>query len=134
MVGNPTFLLNQMGDTVGGPQTGFIAKNLRTAFESLLDLAEILHAQPWFAASTARLLQPGTAVLAQLGRPLTYRLPVRSHSSGHFRLAVPLLQQPRGLHPPPLQGREISTNSRRISHAHSLAGNSRNVTILFNAQ
>ena len=64
MVGNPTFLLDQMGDTVGGPQSGLVAQAFRTAFESLLDLAQILHAQPWLAASTARLLQPGAAVLA----------------------------------------------------------------------
>ena len=50
MVGNPTFLLDQMGDTAGGPQAGLVAQSFRTAFESLLDLAEILDAQAWLAA------------------------------------------------------------------------------------
>ena len=63
MVGNPTFLLDQMGDTVGGPQTGLVAQNFRTAFESLLDLAEILCTQARLTASTARLLQSGAAFL-----------------------------------------------------------------------
>lgn len=63
MVGNPTFLLDQMGDTVGGPQTGLIAQRLRTAFESLLDFAQVLGAQAGFAARPARPLQASPAVL-----------------------------------------------------------------------
>ena len=63
MVGNPTFLLDQMGDTLGGPQTGLVAQNFRTAFESLLDLAEILCTQARLTTSTARLLQSGAAFL-----------------------------------------------------------------------
>ena len=59
MIGNPAFLLDQMGDTAGGPQTGFVAQSFRPAFESLLDLAEILRAQARLASGTARLLQPG---------------------------------------------------------------------------
>jgi hypothetical protein len=61
MVGNSTFLLNQMGHTVGGPQTGLVAQSFRTAFECLLDLAKIFGAQAWLAARTARLLQSGAA-------------------------------------------------------------------------
>ena len=64
MIDNPTFLLDQMSNTVGGPQTGLVAQSFRTAFEALLDLAEILRAQAWLAASTARLLQSGAALLA----------------------------------------------------------------------
>src|SRR3974377_1659094 len=64
MVGNPTFLLDQMGDTAGGPQTGLVAQSFRTAFESLLDLAQILRAQAWLAARTARLLQSSATFLA----------------------------------------------------------------------
>src|SRR5271166_4460233 len=101
-----------MGDTVDGPQTSLITQSFRTAFESLLDLAEIRGAQAWLAASTARLLQSGATFFPQPGGPLTYRLAVRSHPSGHFRLTVPLLQHPRGLHPPPLQCLEVSANSR----------------------
>ena len=61
MIDNPTFLLDQMGNPVGGPQTGLIAQSLRTAFESLLDLAEILRTQAWFATGTTRLPQSGAA-------------------------------------------------------------------------
>jgi len=84
MVGNPTFLLNQMGDTAGGPQTGLEAQSFRTAFESLLDLAQILRAQAWLAARTARLLQSGAAFISQLDRPLTHRLAMRSHAPSNF--------------------------------------------------
>jgi len=63
MVGNSTFLLNQMGHTVGGPQTGLVVQNFRTAFESLLDLAEILCTQARLTASPARFLQSGAAFL-----------------------------------------------------------------------
>jgi len=73
-----------MGDTAGGPQTGLVAQSSRTALESLLDLAEILRAQAWFAARTARLLQSGATFLTQLDRPLAHRLAVRSHPPGHF--------------------------------------------------
>jgi hypothetical protein len=62
MIDNLTFLLDQTGNTVGGPQTGLIAQSLRTALESLLDLAEILRAQAWLAASPARLLQSGATL------------------------------------------------------------------------
>jgi hypothetical protein len=62
MVGNPTFLLDQMGDTVGGPQTGLVAQSLRTAFEPLLNLAEILGAQARLAARPARFLQSSAAL------------------------------------------------------------------------
>lgn len=123
MVGNPTFLLDQMGDTSGGPQPGLVAQHFRTPLESLFELAKILRAQAWLAASTGRPLQPSAAVLAQLGRPLTYRLPVRSHSSGYFRLAVTLLKQPRRLHPPLLKCLKVSPNSCRISHAQTIAWN-----------
>jgi hypothetical protein len=61
MVGNPTFLLDQMGDTAGSPQTGLVAQSFRTAFESPLNLAEILGAKPWLAASPACLPQSDTA-------------------------------------------------------------------------
>jgi len=64
MVGNPTFSLDQMGDTVAGPQSGLVAQSFRTALESLLDLAEILGAQAWLATRPARLLQSGAALLA----------------------------------------------------------------------
>jgi len=134
MVDNPTFLLDQMGYTVGGPQSGLIPQSLRTAFESLLDLAQILRAQAWLAASPARLLQSGPSLLAYLGRPLTYRLPVHPDSPRDFRLAVPLLQQSRRLHPPLLKCLKVSPNSCRISHAETIAWNPGNVTILFNVQ
>jgi hypothetical protein len=62
MVGNSTFLLDQMGDTAGGPQTGLIAQDFRTAFECLLDLAQILGAQAWLAARPARFLQASAAL------------------------------------------------------------------------
>jgi len=84
MVGNSTFLLDQMGDTAGGPQTGLIAQNFRTAFECLLDLAEILGAQAWLAASPPSLLQSGAAFDGQLRGPLTHRLAVCSYAPGHF--------------------------------------------------
>ena len=64
MVDNPTFLFDQMSDTVGGPQTGLVAQSFRTTFEPLLDLAQILRAQAWLAARPACLLQSGAAVLA----------------------------------------------------------------------
>jgi len=84
MIGNSTFLLDQMGDTAGGPQADLVAQSFRTAFESLLDLAEILRAQAWLAASPSSLLQSGAAFDGQLRGPLTHRLAVRSHAPGHF--------------------------------------------------
>src|SRR5208283_4684769 len=57
MTGNSTFLPNQMGHTAGGPQAGLVAQRFRTAFESPLDLAQVLRAQPRLAPGTARLLQ-----------------------------------------------------------------------------
>src|SRR5208283_112523 len=41
MIGNSTFLPNQMGHTAGGPQAGLVAQRFRTAFESPLDLAQV---------------------------------------------------------------------------------------------
>jgi len=84
MVGNSTFLLDQMGHTVGGPQTGLVAQSFWTAFECLLDLAEILGAQARLAASPSSLLQSGAALDGQLRGPLTHRLAVCSHAPGHF--------------------------------------------------
>jgi hypothetical protein len=60
VITHPAFLLDQMGYPVRRPQTGFIPQRLRPAFESLLDLADLLRTQSRFAAGTASLLQPGT--------------------------------------------------------------------------
>ena len=84
MVDNSTFLLDQMGDALGGPQIGLVTQSFRTTFESLHNLPEILCAQARLAASTARLLQSGAAFISQLDRPLTHRLAMRSHAPSNF--------------------------------------------------
>jgi hypothetical protein len=78
VITHPAFLLDQMGDPVRRPQTGFIPQRLRPAFESVLDLADLLRTQSRFASGAASLLQPRTPIGLQLGRPLTHRLPVRA--------------------------------------------------------
>jgi hypothetical protein len=55
------FLLDQLGYSVRRPQAGFIPQRLRPAFESLLDLADLLSTQARFASGTASLLQPSTS-------------------------------------------------------------------------
>lgn len=79
MITHPAFLLDQMGYPVRRPQTGFIPQRLRPAFESVLDLADLLRTQSRFAPGPASLLQPGTSFGLQLGCPLTHRLPMGTH-------------------------------------------------------
>ncbi len=57
------------------------------------------------------------ARLLQLPRPTADRLAVYLHPPRHLRLAEPLAQPSRRLHPPPLQGREVPPHARWISHA-----------------
>jgi hypothetical protein len=64
MIGNPTFLLDQMGDTLGSPQAGLVTQSLWTAFESPLEFAQVLRTQARLATGTTRFLQPGAPVLA----------------------------------------------------------------------
>src|SRR6202140_2228619 len=71
VITHPAFILDQMGDPVRRPQTGFIPQRLRPAFESMLDLADLLRTQARFASGAARLLQRGTPFSLQLGCPLT---------------------------------------------------------------
>ena len=66
--------------------------------ESLLDLAEILRAQAWFAARTARLLQSGATFLTQLDRPLAHRLDrlikqLRRQNIGSYEAANQFLRE-----------------------------------------
>jgi len=63
MVGNSTFLLDQMGHTLGRPQAGLVTQHFRSAFESQFELAEVVRAQARLATGTARLLQPDAAFL-----------------------------------------------------------------------
>src|SRR6202030_2372679 len=74
VITHSAFLFDQMGYPVRRPQTGFIPQRLRLAFESLLDLADLLRTQARFASGAASLLQPGTPFGFQLGCPLTHRL------------------------------------------------------------
>ena len=46
MIPHPAFLLDQMDYPVRGPQAGFIPQRLRPAFESVLDLVNLLRTQP----------------------------------------------------------------------------------------
>jgi hypothetical protein len=121
MILDATFPLDQVRHPCRGPQTGSITQSLRALREPLLDLAEFVGIQTRLASGTARLLQSGAPVIAQLDRPLAYRLPMSADSPRHFRLTVSLLQQPRGLHPPPLQCHEISAYSGWVSHTHTVA-------------
>jgi hypothetical protein len=45
VITHPAFILDQMGDPVRRPQTGFIPQRLRPAFESVLDLADLRRTQ-----------------------------------------------------------------------------------------
>ena len=65
------FLLDQMGDPVRRPQTGFIPQRLRPAFESVLDLADLLRTQARFASGATGLLQARTPFFFQLLCPAT---------------------------------------------------------------
>ena len=87
MITHPAFLLDQMGDPVRRPQTGFIPQCLRPAFEPDLDLAELPRTQSRSASGAASLLQPGTPFGRQLGCPLRAE-PVGSGAAGGCAPAV----------------------------------------------
>ena len=63
MIGNSTFLPDQMGDTFGRPQAGLVAQGFRTAFESHFELAEIVRVQTRLATGMARPLQSDASFL-----------------------------------------------------------------------
>src|ERR1700674_459123 len=134
VITHPAFLLDQMDYPVRRPQTGFIPQRLRPAFESVLDLADLLRTQSRFASGAASLLQPGTSFGLQLGRPLTHRLPVRAHPARYFRLAQAFRQQTRRPHATPLQCCEVSAYPGWKSHSSSLTQNASIVTILGGTQ
>jgi hypothetical protein len=134
MITHSAFLLDQMDYPVRGPQAGFIPQRLRPAFESALELVDLLHTQSWLASSSASLLQPGTPFGLQLGRPLTHRLPMRAHLARYFRLTQPLRKQTRRPHTAPLQRFEVPAYPCWKSHASSLTQNTSNVTILSGTQ
>src|ERR1700680_2013965 len=134
VITHPAFMLDQMGDPVRRPQTGFIPQRLRPAFEAVLELADLLRTQSRFAAGAAGLLQPGTPFSLQLGRPLTHRLPMRTHPARHFRLAQPLREQLRRPHAPSLQCGEVSAYPCWKSHSSNLTQNASLVTILCGTQ
>jgi hypothetical protein len=58
VITHPAFLLDQMDDPLRRPQAGFIPQRLRPAFESVLDLADLLRTQSRFAFGAASLLHP----------------------------------------------------------------------------
>ena len=121
MVLNAACLLDEMGHARRGPQAGLVAQRLRAALQSRDDALAVVLAQARLAPGADGLLQPGAPFLFQFGGPLPHRLPVRAHPPRHFRLAVPLLQQTRRPHPPPLQCLEVSAYSGRESQAHTVA-------------
>ena len=92
VITHSAFLLDQMGDPVRRPQTGFMPQRLRPAFEPDLDLADLLSTRARFAPGAASFLQPGAPFGFQLGCPLTHRLPMRTHPPRHLRLAQSLLR------------------------------------------
>ena len=134
VITHPAFLLDQMGDPVRRPQTGFIPQRWRPAFESVLDLADLLRTQSRFASGAASLLQPRTPIGLQLGRPLTHRLPVRAHPARYFRLAQAFREQTPRAHAAPLQCFEVPAYPCWKSHTSSLTQNTSNVTILSGTQ
>src|SRR6202040_1976760 len=134
VITHPAFLLDQMGDPVRRPQTGFIPQHLRPAFEALLDLVDLLRTQSRFASGAASLLQPGPPFGLQLGGPLTHRLPMRAHPARHFRLTQPLREQTRGPHATSLQCGEVSAYPCWKSHSSNLTQNASIVTILCGPQ
>src|ERR1700736_3985606 len=130
----PALLVDQMGDPVRRPQTGFIPQRLRPTFESVLDLADLPRTQSRFASGAASLLQPGTSFGLQLGCPLTHRLPMRTHPARHFRLAQPFREQTCRPHAPSFQCCEVSAYPCWKSHSSNLTQNASNVTILGGTQ
>ena len=124
-----------MGYPVRGPQAGFfIPQRLWPAFESALDLIDLLYTQSRLASGTASLLQPGTPLGLQLGRSLTHRLPVRAHPARYFRLAQPFRKQTTRAHAAPLQCLEVPAYPCWKSHSSNLTQNTGNVTILSGIQ
>src|ERR1019366_4935493 len=111
----------QMDHPVRRPQAGFIPQRLRSAFESTLDLADLLRTQPRLAPGTPSLPKPSQTFGVQLGRPPAYRLPMRADPARYFRLAQSLPQQPRRAHPPPLQRLVVPAYPCWKSHAINLS-------------
>jgi hypothetical protein len=84
VITNLTFVLDQMGHTVRGPQATLIAEVLRPTLEPAFNLLYVLRTKSWLTARATGSLQPLASVLSQLGRPLTHRLAMRAHLPGYF--------------------------------------------------
>jgi len=106
-----TFLDDQMGYAVGGLQAGFIAERPRPAFESTLDLIDLIRIQPRLASGAASLAKSGQPFGVQLGRPSAYGLPMGADPARDFRLAEALGEQTRRAHAPPLQCFEVPADA-----------------------
>jgi hypothetical protein len=123
MVLYPAFVLDQMSYPPRSPQPGFVAQNLRSALQALLDAAQIVRMQTRSATGPPRLLQGPQSALLKLLRPATHRLAMRTHLPRYFGLSNSRLQQPRRLQSPLLQCLKVSLHSCQISHAGTVAQN-----------
>ena len=110
MLDYPTFPLDQMSDARRWSTIAVdIPESLWSAFQALLDLAQVLRAQAWLAPSPARLRSPARPwALKSAADRVTDRRRVRR--AARLLLDCILLHKRRS-GSPPLQRCEISANS-----------------------
>jgi len=134
VVSHSSAVLDEVAHPARGPQPAGKAQRLRSAFERLLEVAQLGRIEPGWppgALSPAQAAHPG---LLKLVGPAADRLPVHTHLVRDRGLAEPLPQQSRRRQPPPLQGSKIAPHSCRISHALYLSKFSILVTIFYRTQ
>lgn len=130
MVVDATLLLDQLGNPRQGPETRFVTENLRTLFQSRLNLGQVRRRQPSPATAPARCSQASRPCAFQGSSPPTDRLPVNANLPRYLGLIPTLLEQLGGLQAPILEGFEVAFHSPWVSHEETVHEKCQNVTIL----
>lgn len=110
--------LDQIRHPRTGPEWGFVAQPFRPRQQKLHQTAALLWPQLRPASRPPRLFQPGLTLRPPLVHPALHRAIGHLQPTRHLRLFDPLLQQPDGFKPPPLQRRKIPSHSLGVSHLH----------------
>jgi hypothetical protein len=101
--GTITGVTDGSGLTGGGTSgnvtlAAFISQSFRSTLQPALDPLYVFGVKSRTAAGPTGLPETLPPLLAQLGRPLTHRLPMGPNLAGHFQLTQSLLEQVGGLH------------------------------------
>jgi len=134
VVVDATLLLDQLGNPRQGPETRFVTENLRTSFQSLLNLGQVRRRQPSLATAPARCSQAPRPCPLQGSSPPTDGLPVNANLPRYLGLTPTLLEQLGGLQAPILEGFEVAFHSPWVSHGKTVHEKCQNVTILGETQ